>query len=106
MAELIKPQGRICSIVETSMPVDLNLLKNKSAMFVWELMFTRSMFQTADMIAQHQILNRIAKLVDEGMLSSTLNKTLSPINAANLRKAHAQLETGTTIGKIVLSGWH
>ena len=106
MAELIKPQGRICSIVETSMPVDLNLLKNKSAMFVWELMFTRSMFQTADMIAQHQILNRIAKLVDEGMLSSTLNKTLSPINAANLRKAHAQLEAGSTIGKIVLSGWH
>ena len=106
MAELIKPQGRICSIVETSMPVDLNLLKNKSATFVWELMFTRSMFQTADMIAQHQILNRIAKLVDEGMLTSTLNKTLSPINAANLRKAHAQLETGSTIGKIVLSGWH
>lgn len=106
MAELIKPQGRICSIVETSMPVDLNLLKNKSAMFVWELMFTRSMFQTADMIAQHQMLNRIAKLVDEGMLTSTLNKTLSPINAANLRKAHAQLEAGSTIGKIVLSGWH
>ena len=106
MAELIKPQGRICSIVETSMPVDLNLLKNKSAMFVWELMFTRSMFQTADMIAQHQILNRIAKLVDECMLISTLNKTLSPINAANLRKAHAQLETGSAIGKIVLSGWH
>lgn len=106
MAELIKPQGRICSIVETSMPVDLNLLKNKSATFVWEMMFTRSMFQTADMIAQHQILNRISKLVDEDMLTSTINKTLSPINADNLRKAHAQLETGSTIGKIVLSGWH
>ena len=61
---------------------------------------------TADIIAQHQILNRIAKLVDQGMLTSKLHKTLSPINAANLRKAHAQLETGSTIGKIVLSGWH
>jgi len=106
MAELIKPQGKICSIVETAQPVDLNLLKNKSATFAWELMFTRSMFQTADMTEQHHILDRIAKLVDEGVLKTTLNETISPINAANLRKAHAQLEAGGTIGKIVLSGWH
>jgi zinc-binding alcohol dehydrogenase family protein len=105
MAELIKPQGRICSIVETAQAVDLNLLKNKSATFVWELMYTRSMYQTEDMIEQHHILNRIARLVDQEVLESTLNETLSPINAANLRLAHAQLETGTSIGKIVLSGW-
>lgn len=105
MAELIKPQGKICSIVETSQPLDLNLLKNKSATFAWELMFTRSMFQTTDMTEQHLILDRIAKLVDEGVLKTTLNETLSPINAANLRKAQAQLEAGGTIGKIVLSGW-
>lgn len=106
MAELIKPQGHICSIVETAKPVDLNLLKNKSATFVWELMYTRSMFQTEDMIEQHHILDRVARLVDEGLLKSTLNETLSPINAANLRQAHAQLEAGSTIGKIVLSGWN
>jgi zinc-binding alcohol dehydrogenase family protein len=105
MAELIKPQGRICSIVETAQAVDLNLLKNKSATFVWELMYTRSMNQTEDKIEQHHILNRIARLVDQEVLESTLNETLSPINAANLRLAHAQLETGTSIGKIVLSGW-
>lgn len=105
MAELIKPQGKICSIVETAQPVDLNLLKNKSATFAWELMFTRSMFQTADMTEQHHILDRIGKLVDEGVLKTTLNESLSPINAANLRQAHAQLEAGGTIGKIVLSGW-
>jgi NADPH2:quinone reductase len=105
MSELIKPQGRICSIVETAQPVDLNLLKNKSATFAWELMFTRSMFQTVDMTEQHHILDRIGKLVDEGVLKTTLNESLSPINATNLRKAHAQLEAGGTIGKIVLSGW-
>jgi zinc-binding alcohol dehydrogenase family protein len=105
MAELIKPQGRICSIVETAQPVDLNLLKNKSATFVWELMYTRSMYQTEDMIEQHHILDRIARLVDEEVLASTLNETLSPINATNLRRAHAHLEAGSTIGKIVLSGW-
>lgn len=106
MAELIKPQGRICSIVETALPVNLDLLKNKSAAFVWELMYTRSMYQTADMIEQHHILERVATLVDAGTLHTTLNKTLSPINAANLRQAHAELEAGNTIGKIVLSGWN
>lgn len=106
MAALIKPQGRICSIVETVRPVDINLLKNKSAAFVWELMYTRSMYQTADMIEQHNILNRVASLVDKGLLTTTINQTLSPINAENLRKAHAQLESGTTIGKIVLSNWN
>jgi zinc-binding alcohol dehydrogenase family protein len=106
MAELIKPQGHICSIVETALPVNLDLLKNKSASFVWELMYTRSMYQTADMIEQHHILERVAALVDAGTLRTTLNSTLSPINAANLRQAHAQLEAGNTIGKIVLSGWN
>ncbi|MFA6179728.1 MAG: zinc-binding alcohol dehydrogenase family protein [Candidatus Methylopumilus sp.] len=105
MAELIKPQGRICSIVETTRPVDLGLLKNKSATFVWEFMFTRAMFQTPDMVRQHQILNLVSGLVDEGTLKTTVNERLSPINAANLRRAHAQLESGSTIGKIVLSGW-
>jgi NADPH:quinone reductase-like Zn-dependent oxidoreductase len=105
MAELIKPQGKICSIVETAKPVNLDLLKAKSATFVWEFMFTRSMFKTADMIEQHDILERIAELIDDDVLKTTINEIKSPINAANLRAAHAQLESGSTIGKIVLSGW-
>lgn len=106
MAGLIKPQGRICSIVETVKPVDINLLKNKSAIFVWEFMYTRSMYQTEDMIEQHHILERVAKLVDEGQIRTTLKDILSPINADNLRQAHARLEAGSVIGKIVLSGWN
>ncbi|WP_047538112.1 zinc-binding alcohol dehydrogenase family protein [Methylotenera versatilis] len=105
MAAIIKPQGKICSIVETAKPVNLDLLKSKSATFVWEFMFTRSMFKTDDMIAQHQILQHVAQLIDAGTLTTTLNQVLRPINAENLRKAHAQLESGTTIGKLVLSGW-
>lgn len=105
MAALIKPQGKICSIVETTKPINLDLLKSKSATFVWEFMFTRSMFKTDDMIVQHEILQRVAQLIDAGTLTTTLNQILSPINAENLRKAHAQLESGTTIGKLVLSGW-
>lgn len=105
MAEVIAPQGKICSIVETDELLNLTLLKNKSVTFVWELMFTRSTYQTPDMIEQHKLLNEIARLVDEGVLRTTTTETLAPINAANLRKAHAMLETGRTVGKVVLEGF-
>ena len=104
-AELIKPQGKIVALVDNAAPLDLKLLKSKSATFVWEFMFTRSMFQTADMGTQGKILDEVAALVDAKKLRTTLTETLSPINAANLRKAHAQLESGSTIGKLVLAGW-
>ncbi|WP_139996685.1 zinc-binding alcohol dehydrogenase family protein [Paenibacillus paridis] len=102
MAAAIAPQGKICSIVEMSSPIDLTLLKNKSVTFVWEFMFTRAMYETADMEEQHRLLNEIAKRIDNGTLRSTLAKRLSPINAANLREAHKIIETGSMIGKIVL----
>ena len=105
MAEAIKPQGHICSIVELSGQVDLNLLKNKSASFSWELMFTRSLYATDDMIEQHHLLNHVAELIDAGEITTTVTEVLSPINAENLRKAHEKIETGKTIGKIVLENW-
>ncbi len=105
MVEVVAPQGHICSIVETAAPVDLAPLQRKSATFAWELMFTRSMFGTPDMIAQHELLNEVAALVDAGKLRSTSAQVVGTINAANLRKAHAQVETGRTIGKVVLENW-
>jgi len=71
----------------------------------WEFMFTRAMFTTADILRQHEILDTVADLVDAGTLRTTLTATLAPINAANLREAHRRLESGTTIGKLVVSGW-
>lgn len=106
MKQLVAPQGKICSIVETKAPVDLGgILQQKSATFVWELMFTRSLFQTPDMIEQHQLLNTVADLIDSNKIKTTLTKVLSPINAENLRNAHRKLESGTMTGKIVLSGF-
>src|SRR5439155_5763504 len=90
-AKLIAPQGKICAIVSTQKPVDLAPLMQKSVTFAWELMFTRPMFQTADMIVQHQILDEAATLVEAGTLKSTAATRLAPINAANLKKAHALL---------------
>jgi NADPH:quinone reductase len=88
MKQLIAPQGKICSIVETEAPVDLaGILHQKSATFVWELMFTRSLFQTYDMIEQHRLLNTVADLIDSKKIKTTLTDLLSPINAENLRKA-------------------
>jgi NADPH2:quinone reductase len=101
-AQIVGPQGKIATIVENKYALDVSLLKEKSAGFVWEFMFTRSMFQTADMIEQHYLLNEIARLVDSGVIKTTVNEVLSPINAVNVRKAHALLEAGRTIGKIVI----
>jgi len=102
MAELIKPQGHIASITGSSDPVALTKLKSKSVSFSWELMYTRSMYQTEDMIEQHNILNIVADLLDDGILKTTLNTTLNGLTAENLKKAHELLESGRTIGKIAI----
>jgi NADPH2:quinone reductase len=105
MAALIAPFGHICSIVESKEPLNLTLLMGRSASFTWELMFTRSMFQTPDMAHQGKILNEVAAWFDEGRLQSTAGEVLHPISGENLRKAHGILESGKTIGKVVLTGW-
>jgi NADPH2:quinone reductase len=104
--EVIKPQGCICCLVDTAGPVDLNALKRKSTIFAWEFMFTRAMFQTGDMDEQHKLLTKVARWVDAGLIQSTLTTTLSPINAVNVREAHARLESGHMIGKLALTGWN
>ena len=102
MVELIKPQGHIASITGSAVPVALDKLKSKSVSFSWELMYTRSIFQTEDMIEQHHILNEVARLLDDGILKSTLKATLSGFSAENFKKAHQQLENNTTIVKVVI----
>jgi zinc-binding alcohol dehydrogenase family protein len=105
MCDVIKPFGRIVSIVESSQPVDLGRLMGKSVSFSWELMFTRSRFQTPDMDEQHRILTQVAEWLDAGRLRTTLTEKLSPISAANLRAAHAKVESGKMVGKLVLENW-
>ena len=105
MADVIIPQGKICTIVENKGPLNQQLMKLKSVTHVWELMFTRSKYQTADMIEQHRLLDRIAEWIDHGTLKGILRETLQPINAQNLKRAHAKLESGTMIGKLTLKGW-
>ncbi|MBX2865615.1 MAG: zinc-binding alcohol dehydrogenase family protein [Leptolyngbyaceae cyanobacterium MAG.088] len=104
MADVIKPQGSICAVVSTKEAPDLNVLKNKSVTFAWEFMFTKALHGTADMISQHRLLNRVAELVDQGLIKSTMTEHLGPLSAANLAKAHGRLESGKMVGKLVLSG--
>jgi len=103
--DLIRPQGNIVSIVENKEPLSQSAMKMKAITFSWEFMFTRSMFETDDMDQQQRLLNRIAGWIDEGRIQTTASSVVSPINAANLRDAHAQLEAGSVIGKLVLEGW-
>lgn len=104
ISEIIAPQGALV-LIDDPKQLDISLLKRKSIAIHWEFMFTRSLFQTPDMQAQSQLLNRIAELVDQGQLQSTVNQSMGTINAANLKKAHALLESHQSIGKVVLSGF-
>lgn len=105
MADLIKPQGKICTIVDHKRPLDHRPLKAKSVTHVWEFMFTRPKFQTPDMVEQHRLLARVAGWIDEGRLKGILRERFSPICAATLRAAHQRLESGTMIGKLVVERW-
>jgi zinc-binding alcohol dehydrogenase family protein len=107
IAEVVAPEGRL-GLIEGAGALgtfDAGALFSKSIGVHLELMFTRSTFGTPSMIAQHRLLNEIADLVDRGIIRTTLRQIVGPIDAANLKKAHALLESGKAIGKVVLQGW-
>lgn len=106
IGELIAPQGHVGLIVEPAGALKIgDPYKAKAIGIHWEMMFARPRFRTPDMIEHHRILTRTASLIDAGTLRGTRTQTLGPITAANLLEAHRRLESGTTIGKLVLAGW-
>lgn len=104
IVECLAPQGKF-GLIDDPASLDVKLLKRKSLSLHWELMFTRSLFQTPDMIEQHRLLKEVSALVDDGTLRTTFGEHFGTINAANLRRAHALLESGKAKGKIVLEGF-
>ncbi|MDN2483454.1 zinc-binding alcohol dehydrogenase family protein [Vibrio agarivorans] len=102
MVELIAPQGMISSIVEFDGGVDLSALQGKSVGFIWELMFTRSLFNTDDIKTQQDILFQVANLIDSGRIKSTLTTTLNGFNVATLKEAHQRIESSASIGKLAI----
>ncbi|MGF6313063.1 zinc-binding alcohol dehydrogenase family protein [Bradyrhizobium sp. i1.8.4] len=104
IADFIAPQGKF-GLIDDPPEFNVAAFKGKAVSVHWESMFTRSSFQTPDMIAQHHLLNDVADLLDKGVLRTTLDQTFGTINAANLKRAHALLESGKSRGKIVLEGW-
>ncbi len=106
MGEMIAPQGSIVLITGHESHLDMaGPFKMKCVTICWEFMFARSMFQTDDIIEQHNILKRVAQLVDEGKLTATANDSLSPINAENILEGHRRMESKKAIGKLTISGW-
>lgn len=103
--ELIRPQGGIVTIDDTDLPMPMGGMKTKAASLHWELMYTRAMFETPDMIEQHKLLSYVSGEIDAGRIRTTVNEVLSPINAQNMRAAHKHVETGTAKGKIVVEGF-
>lgn len=99
--EMIAPQGKF-ALIDDPTSLDVMPFKVKSVSIHWELMFTRSLFQTDDMLEQHKLLKKVAAMVDMGALETTVALDFGTINAENLIKAHALLESGKSKGKIVL----
>mgnify|MGYP005992729753 CR=1 FL=1 len=104
-AKIIKPQGKICLIDNPPAPLNIDILKSKSVSLHWEFMFTRSLFNTEDMIKQHHVFNEVAELIDSKKLVTTLGKHLGKINLDNLKLAHQLIESNQSIGKMVLEGF-
>ena len=104
IVELVAPQGKF-ALIDDPVALDVVPFKRKSVSTHWELMFTRSLFETDDMAAQHELLNEVADLVDAGVLTTTVTESFGTINAANLKRAHALIESGRSKGKIVLEGF-
>jgi NADPH:quinone reductase len=104
IAAILAPQGGI-GLIDDPPPLDLLPLKFKSGTVFWEAMFTRPMLSTSDMVRQHEILDEVARLVEHGRLRPIAKEHYGQINSANLRKAHARIESGSVVGKIVLSGF-
>lgn len=104
IVEVLAPQGRF-GLIDDPKALDMTLFKRKSASVHWESMFTRSIFATPDMIEQHNLLDEVSRLVDAGVLRTTLGENLGRITAANLKRAHALLESGKARGKLVLEGF-
>lgn len=102
--ELLAPMGKL-ALIDDPQSLDISKLKLKSISLHWEFMFTRSMFKTSDMSKQHELLNKVADLIDQGVIRTTVGKNLGLINAENLRAAHEELESGKSIGKIVLQNF-
>jgi NADPH2:quinone reductase len=104
LVDVLAPQGKF-ALIDDPKSLDARPLKRKAASLHWEFMFARSLFNTPDILAQHQLLNQVADLVDAGVIRTTVSETLGTINAANLKKAHALIESGRARGKLVLEGF-
>jgi len=105
LIDAMAPQSAIGLIENPARPLEITKLKPKSISLHWEFMFTRSRYQTPDMAEQGRLLNQVAALVDAGRIQTTMQTNLGTINAANMKRAHALVESGKTLGKIVLAGF-
>lgn len=104
IVEIVKPQGQF-GLIDDPASLDATKLKRKSISLHWESMFTRSTYQTPDIGKQHDLLNRVADLIDNGTLRTTLGEHFGAITAENLRRAHKLIESHKAKGKIVLQGF-
>lgn len=100
----LAPQGHVC-ITDNPVGIDPMKLRGKAGALHVEMMWVRVIHDTPEIIQIHRMLTEVAKMVDDGLVKPTVGHHYGTISAANLRRAHAAIETGRTVGKIVLDGF-
>jgi len=104
MSQVIAPEGSVCLVASTKAKLDLDIFMAKSARISWELMFTKTLFQTKSLDRQGAILNKVRELIDTGQIIHTKTASLGAMSPAALATAHRLIEEGKMIGKVTLSG--
>ncbi|MBV1921719.1 MAG: zinc-binding alcohol dehydrogenase family protein [Pseudomonadales bacterium] len=104
LVEVLAPQGKL-ALIDSPTDIDIMKLKTKCISLHWEFMFTRSMFNTWDIQKQHELLTTVSELIDNGLIKTTFGESYGTINATNLKRAHTDIESNQTMGKIVLEGF-
>ena len=102
IAAVMRPEGKF-ALIDDPKALDIGPFKTKSISIHWELMYTRPIFTTRTLSRQHALLRRMAELVDRGDIVHTLTRHIDGLDAASLVQAHALVEAGNMIGKVVVA---
>lgn len=100
LVSALNPLGKICCIVggEEARHLDVSGLFPIRGTLAFELMFTRPRTGIG-LERQGEILNRVAGMLDDKTLVSTVRRIMF---WTAVQEAHAAIESGHTIGKIVM----
>jgi NADPH:quinone reductase len=101
IAKLLRPFGHL-SVIDMSPSLNANALMLKSASLHTENVFSK-VLHGYDVGSQGRTLEAVAALVAEGRIRPIATTRLTGLTPETMRTAHDLLESGRTIGKVVIA---